>query len=112
MEDNFSLIAKNAKVASKKIAVLSTEIKNEALIKIAQNISDNKNKIFEANKIDLEEAKPLVEKGELTQSTYNRLKLDENKIRVGRDLFERGVCLPSDVNMTKEEQERIIRIIT
>ena len=81
MEDNFSLIAKNAKVASKKIAVLSTEIKNEALIKIAQNISDNKNKIFEANKIDLEEAKPLVEKGELTQSTYNRLKLDENKMR-------------------------------
>ena len=81
MEDNFSLIAKNAKVASKKIAVLSTEIKNEALLKIAQNISDNKNKIFEANKIDLEEAKPLVEKGELTQSTYNRLKLDENKMR-------------------------------
>ena len=81
MEDNFSLIAKNAKSASKKIAVLSTEIKNEALLKIAQNISDNKNKIFEANKIDLEEAKPLVEKGELTQSTYNRLKLDENKMR-------------------------------
>ena len=81
MEDNFSLIAKNAKKKKKKIAVLSTEIKNEALLKIAQNISDNKNKIFEANKIDLEEAKPLVEKGELTQSTYNRLKLDENKMR-------------------------------
>ena len=42
---------------------------------------------------------------------YDYIKLDENKISVGRDLFERGVCLPSDVNMTKEEQERIIRII-
>ena len=30
---------------------------------------------------------------------------------VSEDLFERGVCLPSDTNMTKEDMERIIKII-
>ena len=40
-----------------------------------------KDKIFDANKNDLEEAKPLVENGEITISTFNRLKLDENKMR-------------------------------
>ena len=33
------------------------------------------------NKIDLEEAEELLEKGEITKSTYNRLKLDEFKMR-------------------------------
>ena len=30
---------------------------------------------------------------------------------VSTELFERGVCLPSDTNMTKEDQERVINII-
>ncbi len=30
---------------------------------------------------------------------------------VGADIFERGLCLPSDNKMTKEEQERIIEIV-
>jgi len=30
---------------------------------------------------------------------------------VGADIFERGVCLPSDNKMTKEEQEKIIEIV-
>ena len=81
MEDKFSEIAMNAKIASKQIAVLSTEVKNQALLNIAKCIEYNKDKIFEANKSDLNSAKLLVEKGEITQSTFNRLKLDENKMR-------------------------------
>ena len=81
MENNFSIIAKNAKTASKKIAVISTEVKNKALLNIAQNISDNKEKIYEANSQDLDSAKYLVENGKISQSTFNRLKLDENKMR-------------------------------
>ena len=80
-ENNFLEIAKKAKNASKKVATLSTEIKNRALLNIAENIKNNKDKIFEANKLDLELAKPLVEKEELSQSVFNRLKLDENKMR-------------------------------
>ncbi len=30
---------------------------------------------------------------------------------VGMDIFERGLCLPSDNKMTKEQQERIIEVI-
>ncbi len=80
-ENNFLEIAIKAKNASKKVATLSTEIKNKALLNIANNLKANQDKIFEANKMDLELARPLVEKGELSQSVFNRLKLDENKMR-------------------------------
>lgn len=30
---------------------------------------------------------------------------------VGADIFQRGVCLPSDNKMTEEQQDRIIEII-
>ena len=34
--------------------------------------------------------------------------LDED---VSRDIFDRGICLPSDIKMTKEEQDIVIQII-
>lgn len=34
-----------------------------------------------------------------------------SSIDVGRDIFERGLCLPSDINMTGEEQNTIIQLI-
>ena len=80
-ENNFLEIATKAKNASKKVATLSTEIKNKALLNIANNLKANQDKIFEANKKDLELAKPLVEAEKLSQSVFNRLKLDENKMR-------------------------------
>jgi len=30
---------------------------------------------------------------------------------VGGDVFNRGVCLPSDIKMTEEEQEEVINIV-
>ena len=78
---DFLQIAKQAKEASLKVAGISTEIKNLALYNIADNIEKQKDKIFEANKKDLEMASPLVVSGEISQSTFNRLKLDENKMR-------------------------------
>ena len=32
-------------------------------------------------------------------------------IDVGADIFERGLCLPSDINMTEEEQNAVIAIV-
>ena len=78
---NFIQIAKDAKEASLKIADISTELKNKALNKIADEIELHKEEIFYANKTDLEAAESLVESGELTKSTFNRLKLDGNKMR-------------------------------
>lgn len=74
-------IAKKAKDASIFALQMSTKIKNDALYKIADEININKNEIISANNLDLENAKLLLEKGEITQSAYNRLKLDENKLR-------------------------------
>lgn len=78
---NIEQIAKLAKDAALAIAPLSTEIKNQALETIARNLELNKDKIFEANNIDLITAKRFVDKGEITTATYARLKLDENKLR-------------------------------
>ena len=78
---NIEQIAKLAKEAALAITPLSTEIKNQALETIARNLELNKDKIFEANNIDLITAKRFVDKGEITTATYARLKLDENKLR-------------------------------
>lgn len=114
MEQNFIEIVKNAKQASLKIADLSTEIKNLALNKIADAFEKNKEEIFSANKKDLSEADDLVKNGEITKSTFNRLKLDENKMRdmiqgvrdianledpIGKKLFVRE--LDKDLVLTK-----------
>lgn len=80
-ESKFSIIAKNAKKASKVIASMPTALKNKALKNIANALSLSKDEILSANKEDLENAKKLVESGEISSSTFNRLKLDDNKIR-------------------------------
>ena len=36
---------------------------------------------------------------------------DGKPINVSADIFNRGLCLPSDIKMTAEEQEKIIEII-
>ena len=77
---NLELIAKKAKEASYKLASLSEEIKNKALQEVSKNIEKNKSLILEANKKDLEKARQMVEKKEITKAAYNRLKLDEEKI--------------------------------
>ncbi|MCD8103946.1 MAG: aminotransferase class V-fold PLP-dependent enzyme [Lachnospiraceae bacterium] len=40
-----------------------------------------------------------------------KLGRDGNPADVGADIFDRGLCLPSDNKMTVEEQERIIEIV-
>lgn len=42
---------------------------------------------------------------------YDFITVCENGKSVGEDLFDRGVCLPSDTKMTEEEQNEVIRII-
>ena len=115
VESNFLEIAQRAKLASKKIATISTELKNSALENIAKSLEVNQAKVFDANKKDLEEAEELLKNGELSQSVYNRLKLDENKMRdmlqgiydiisledpVGRILLKRE--LDNDLVLTKK----------
>lgn len=95
---DFVNIAKNAKEASLKIADLPEQVKNEALLKIADAIEAEKDEIFSANSKDLAEAEKLVASGEITKSVFNRLKLDENKMRDMIKGIRDIAALPDPVN--------------
>lgn len=102
---NFLDIAKKAKLASIKAQKLSNDVKNLALNKIAETLEMHKSEVFEANKLDMSEAKILLENGEISQAIYNRLKLDENKMR---DMIQGLIDiskLPDPVNKKLMERE-------
>lgn len=42
---------------------------------------------------------------------YDLFKANNGSISVGEDIFNRGICLPSDTKMSDEEINRVIRII-
>jgi len=42
---------------------------------------------------------------------YDFITICENGKSIGEDLFNKGVCLPSDTKMTEDEQNRVINII-
>ena len=81
MVTNLEKLAQEAKLASYSLASLSTLEKNQALKAVADKLEENKLFILQENAKDLEEAKCLLESGEINQSTFNRLKLDDNKMR-------------------------------
>jgi glutamate-5-semialdehyde dehydrogenase len=67
---------KAAKAASKKLAFLSTEVKNKALINIADALIDKLNEILEANKIDYEKAKA----SGMSEAMLDRLMLSPSRL--------------------------------
>jgi len=72
--------AKRARRASLKLANVATEEKNKALLRIADSIADNRERILAANAKDVEEAEVAVEEGKLSKPLLERLKLDDAKI--------------------------------
>ncbi len=74
-------IAKSAKEAAIQLASLNSEIKNEALERIADAIESNIHLVLEANAKDLDEAQAMLNTGEISEAVFNRLKLDQNKAR-------------------------------
>jgi glutamate-5-semialdehyde dehydrogenase len=67
---------KAAKAASRKLAFLSTEIKNKALLNIAEALIDKLNEILIANKIDYEEAKA----SGMSEAMLDRLMLSPSRL--------------------------------
>jgi len=72
--------ARKAKAASAVLARTSTEEKNHALMTVSRALRENAADIFAANRKDLEIARPLVESGQMADSLYRRLKLDDAKL--------------------------------
>ena len=79
MQNNIEQIAIKAKEASLVLAGLSTQLKNDALEAIANALIKSKAYIMTQNEEDLKKAKVLLEKGEISQAIYDRLKLSDAK---------------------------------
>jgi len=90
--------AQNAKLASYKLASLSEETKNKALLTISEHLKNNTDIILQENKKDLTQAEELLKNGSLTKSLYDRLKLDEEKINIIIKGIEDVVKLKDPVN--------------
>ncbi|MCK7521084.1 MAG: hypothetical protein MZV64_27040 [Ignavibacteriales bacterium] len=105
MEINLNQTAHNAKRASYKLASLSEETKNKALLAIADEIKNNRELILKENKKDLVNAEKLVESGVITKSIYDRLKLDDEKINVIIQGIQDVVKLEDPVNKTQWAME-------
>ena len=73
---DFETRAKDAKQASFRMAVLPTEVKDKALLAIADALTANKEAIFSANAQDMENAK----KTDLAMPLQKRLLFDEHKL--------------------------------
>ena len=67
---------KAAKAASRKLAFLSTGIKNKALINIAEALTEKRDKVLIANKIDYDEAKA----SGMSEAMLDRLMLSPSRL--------------------------------
>ena len=82
-----------AKAASKRLAVLSTEIKNKALLNIADALIDKVNEILSANKIDYEEAKA----SGMNEAMLDRLMLSPSRLECIAQDTKNVAALPDPV---------------
>jgi glutamate-5-semialdehyde dehydrogenase len=73
-------MARRAREAARRLGTLPTATKNRTLLAIADTLIQDRNKILEANRQDVERAQHLVERGEMARPLLDRLKLNESKV--------------------------------
>ncbi len=84
---------KEAKAASRKLAFLPTEIKNRALIDIAEAITAREDEILSANRIDYEQAKA----SGINEAMLDRLLLSPSRLRAMAHDVKTVAALPDPV---------------
>jgi len=82
-----------AKAASKKLAFLSTEIKNKALLNIAEALIDKQDEILAANKVDYEQAKA----SGMSEAMLDRLMLSPSRLEAMSQDVKTVAALPDPV---------------
>ena len=102
IENNIIELGKRAKNASQNMKVCSSEQKNLALKKLTKNLDKNRNKILQANIIDLENG----EKKSLPKPLINRLTLTEKSIDGLITSIEDIIKIPDPIGITLEKWER------
>jgi glutamate-5-semialdehyde dehydrogenase len=73
-------VTQRARVAAQRLGTLSTAIKNQALLAIAEALVQDQSKLLEANAQDVERASRAVERGEMAKPLLDRLKLSPAKV--------------------------------
>ena len=82
-----------AKAASKKLAFLSTEIKNKALLNIAEALIDKQDEILAANKVDYAQAKA----SGMSEAMLDRLMLSPSRLEAMSQDVKTVAALPDPV---------------
>lgn len=95
-------IARRAKEASRKLAFISTSVKNDALMAMAAALKKEKKKILQANKKDLTKAKCSGYKS----SFIDRLTLNEKRIEEMVNSLKEVALLPDPVGSTIDMWKR------
>ncbi|MFP3880138.1 MAG: glutamate-5-semialdehyde dehydrogenase [Dehalococcoidia bacterium] len=85
--------AKAAKAASRKLAFLSTEIKNRALLNVADTLLDKLNEILAANKVDYDEARA----SGMNEAMLDRLMLSPSRLESISQDVKTVAALPDPV---------------
>jgi glutamate-5-semialdehyde dehydrogenase len=73
-------LARSAREGSRKLALLSGETRNAALLAIADALEGNGERILSANAKDCAAAEKLLSTGEMTQALFSRLRIKESGI--------------------------------
>ena len=92
--------ARAARRASLKLANITTNTKNLALLKIASAISKNKKALLRANAEDVRDAELLLKRGKLSKAFLQRLKLSDDKLRSIVGMIESVAKLDDPIGRT------------
>lgn len=91
-------ILQNAKRAESELAILQSDIKNAALLKMAAAIEENREKILAANAVDIQNAQ-----GNIPSVMIDRLRLNEERILAMAQGIREVAALPDPVGTILEE---------
>ena len=93
-------VALTAKEASKKLALTSSEERNEALAAMARVLRDKGSEVVEANQIDMKHAR---EAG-MSEGLLDRLLLDDARVMSMADALESLMSLPDPIGIVHEQR--------
>lgn len=102
MREQIEQIAKNARAASRRLASLSSRVKDGALLSMAAALERERGKIIEANAADLEAGK----RENLSSAMLDRLRLDDKRVRAMAGGLRDIAALPDPVGEIVEMKKR------
>ena len=95
-------LGKNARIASRKLRVLKTSQRNDALLAVAKALRSNIPAILEANRLDVANAKS----NGIKTAMLDRLTLSESRIEAIALAVEEVVSLPDPIGIVESGGER------